>query len=163
MGYRYLVAVFVLAVGRILQGQCVPQEHSARTETFSTVKEVSGQGSAGSELTLQEQHQHVIAQLKDYRGSSLPVITNLEGHIEETKPTGTQATKCSVQLTGKDKQGVVEIEGEITPAYFYGVITRHIGKDVLTFRISLRRQVPEGDINVGRLRAIKSNYVHRDV
>ncbi|MGB2605913.1 MAG: hypothetical protein WBC78_20080 [Candidatus Sulfotelmatobacter sp.] len=141
---RFLLALFLcVAADGLSHAQCVP-EGSLRTETFSTIEEVKGQGPAGSELILDEQGERVIGTLKEYRGSPDAVKTKLTGSIEESESIGTTPAKCKVRLSGKDSRGPVEIEGEITLTRFVGTVIRHIGKETLSFRISLRRQPPLG-------------------
>jgi hypothetical protein len=135
----------------VIHAQCIPPERSLRTETFSTIKEVSGQGPAGSELQLEEQGERVVATLTDYRGGPVPVKTKLRGNLEESKAEGTAPAICKVRLSGQDKRGPVKIEGEITPTRFLGMVRRRIGKDVVSFRLSLRRQMQlPGDDRVAR-------------
>jgi len=129
-----------------IDAQCIPPQRSLRTETFSTIKEVSGQDPSGSELQLEEQSERVVATLTDYRGSPVPVKTKLQGNLEESKVEGT--TICKVRLSGQDRRGPVKIEGEITPTRFLGMVRRRIGKDVISFRLSLGRQL--GDDRVAR-------------
>jgi hypothetical protein len=138
------------AVGPI-SAQCVPLDRSPRTETFSTVKEIKGQGLAGSELQLDEQRERVLAVLRDYRGSPVPVETKLEGTLEELKTPDAAAATCKVRLSGRDDRGPVRIDGEISPGYFLGTVTRRIGKDTFTYRLSLRRQAPNDNYHVGTL------------
>lgn len=136
-----LVVLFsTVATNGVSQAQCV---RSRRTETFSTIEEVKGQGPAGSEL-MEEEGERVVATLKEYRGTSDAVKTKLTGSIEESESIGTMPARCKVRLSGKDSRGLVEIEGEITLTRFVGMVIRHIGKEVLSFRISLRRQPPLG-------------------
>ena len=72
--------------------------------------------------------------------------TNLTGTLIETK-TGA----CRVRLSGRNKDGQMEIDGEILITRFQGTATRHIGKEVLTQAISLRRQLPSEAPPVGHL------------
>jgi hypothetical protein len=138
----------------LIDAQCIPPERSLRTETFSTIKEVSGQDyPAGSELQLEEQGERVIATLTDYRGSSVPVKTKLQGTLEESKAENGAAT-CKVHLSGQDRRGPLRVEGEITPARFLGMVRRRIGKDVLSFRLSLGRKMQLGDDRVARERLV---------
>lgn len=130
-----------VAINGVSHAQCV---QSRRTETFSTIEEVKGQGPAGSELILEEEGERVVATLKEYRGTSNAVQTKLEGSIKESTTAGATAAKCNLRLSGKDQRGPVEIEGEITLFRFVGLVTRQIGKDLVSFRISLRRQPPLG-------------------
>ena len=149
---RLLLAVLLVWVADgVSHTQCIPPERSLRRESFSTIKEVSGQDLAGSELLLEEQGERVVATLTDYRGSPVPVRTKLRGDLEELRPEGVASAICKVTLSGQDKRGPVKIEGEITPARFLGMVTRRIGKDVVSFRLSLgrQRQLP-GDERVAR-------------
>jgi hypothetical protein len=98
--------------------KCVPSEWFPKTETFSAIADIQGQGPAGSELQLEEQGKRVAATLGDYRGKAIPAVTKLQGSIEESKPVGGGPTTCKVRLSGKDNRGPVEVEGEITPVYF---------------------------------------------
>ena len=136
----------------IIRAQCVPPEWFPKTETFSAIAAIQGQGSAGSELQLEEQGKRVAATLRDYRGKAIPVVTKLQGSIEESKPVGGGPTTCKVRLSGKDNRGPVEVEGEITPVYFKGIITRRMGKEVFFYRLSLKRQLSNEQNRVGILR-----------
>src|SRR5208282_1093258 len=85
-----------------------------------------------------------VATLKEYRGTFDSEKTKLEGSIKESAAADTTPAKCNLRLSGKDKRGPLEIEGEITLFRFVGLVTRHIGQDVVSFRISLSRQAPLG-------------------
>lgn len=80
------------------------------------------------------------------------MVTKLEGSIEESKPVGGGPTTCKVRLSGKDNRGPVEVEGEITHVYFKGIITRRMGKEVFSYRLSLKRHVSNEENKVGILR-----------
>jgi hypothetical protein len=147
-----LAALFACSIQGLTDAQCVPAKWFPKTETFSTIKEVQGQGSAGSELLLEEDGEQVNARLSDYRGSAVPAVTKLRGTIEEATPVGGEPATCRVRLSGKDNRGPVQIDGEITPHYFKGVITRRIGKEVFSYRLSLKRQVSTEDGRVATLR-----------
>jgi hypothetical protein len=109
----------------------------------------TGQGPAGSALQLQEQGKRVAATLRNYRGKAIPAVTKLQGSIEESEPVGGGPTTCKVRLSGKDNRGPVEVEGEITPGYFKGIITRRTGKEVFSYRLSLKRQLSHEENRVG--------------
>lgn len=132
--------------------QCVPPEWFSKTETFSAVADIQGQSPAGSALQLQEQGKRVAATLRDYRGKAIPAVTKLPGSIEESEPVGGGPTTCKVRLSGKDNRGPVEVEGEITPGYFKGIINRRTGNEVFSYRLSLKRQVSNEENRVGILR-----------
>jgi hypothetical protein len=135
-----LATLFMWAAKGIIPAQCVPPEWLPKTETFSAIAEIQGQGPAGSGLQLKEQGKPVAATLRDYRGKAIPLVTKLQGSIEESKPVGGGPT-CKVRLSGKDNRGPVEVEGEITPVHFKGIITRGMGKEVFSCRLLLKRQV----------------------
>ena len=80
------------------------------------------------------------------------MVTKLRGSIEESKPVGGGPATCKVRLSGKDNRGRVEVEGEITPVYFEGIITRRMGQEVFSYRLSLKRQVSNEEDKVGILR-----------
>jgi len=141
----FLVLAFLIA-SRFSDAQCVPTSRNSRVETFATVRVIAGQGKAGSELRLQEDGNHVTALLRDYLGGGKLVETNLTGTLIETK-TGA----CRVRLSGRNEDGQMEIDGEILITRFKGTATRHIGKDVFTHAISLRRQLPTEAPSVGHL------------
>ncbi len=102
---RFLFALFLyVAVDGLSHAQCVP-EGSLRTETFSTIEEVKGQGPAGSELILDEQGERVIGTLKEYRGSPDAVKTKLTGSIEESESIGTMPARCKVDCREKTVEG----------------------------------------------------------
>jgi hypothetical protein len=122
-----LATLFMWTARGINRSQCVPPEWFPKTETFSAIADIQGQGPAGSELQLEEQGKRVAATLRDYRGKAIPVATKLQGSIEESKPVGGGPTTCKVRLSGKDNRVPVEVEGEITPVYFKGILTRHMG------------------------------------
>jgi len=145
-----LAALLACLCDGVIDAQCIPPQRSLRTETFSTIKEVSGQDPAGSELQLEEQGERVVATLTDYRGSPVPVKTKLQGNLEESKAESNAPAICRVRLSGEDTRGPVKIEGEITPARFLGMVRRRIGKDVISFRLSLGRQRQLGDDRVAR-------------
>jgi hypothetical protein len=147
-----LATLFMGAAKGIIPAQCVPAEWFPKTETFSAIADIQGQGPAGSELHLEEQGKRVAATLRDYRGKAIPVVTKLQGSIEESNPVGGGPTTCKVRLSGKDNRGPVEVEGEITPVYFNGIITRRMGKEVFSYRLSLKRQVSNQENKVGILR-----------
>ena len=46
----------------------------------------------------------------------------------------------------------MEVEGEITPVYFEGIITRRMGQEVFSYRLSLKRPVSNEEDKVGLLR-----------
>lgn len=94
---------------------------------------IAAQGEAGSELRLQEEGRHLTASLRDYLGGGKLMETNLAGTLIATK-TGA----CRVRLSGSNKDGQVEIDGEILITRFQGTATRHIGKEVFTHAISRR-------------------------
>lgn len=112
-----LATWFMWAAKGIIPAQCVPPEWFPKTETFSAIAEIQGQGPAGSELQLEEQGKRVAATLRDYRGKAVPVVTKLQGSMEESKPVSGGPSACKVRLSGKDNRGPVEVEGEITPVY----------------------------------------------
>src|SRR5271169_385667 len=147
-----LAALFACSIEGLTDAQCVPAKWFPKTETFSTIKGVQGQGPAGSELLLEEDGEQVNARLSDYRGSSVAAVTKLQGTIEQATPVGGGPATCRVRLSGKDNRGPVEIDGEITPHYFKGVITRRIGKEVFSYRLSLKRQVSAEEDRVAALR-----------
>jgi hypothetical protein len=122
-----VATLFMSAAKGIIRAQCVSPEWFPKTETFSAIADTQGQGSAGSELQLEEQGKLVAATLGGYRGKAVPVVTKLQGSIEESEPVGGGPTTCKVRLSGKDNRGPVEVEGKITPVYFKGKITRRIG------------------------------------
>jgi hypothetical protein len=126
--------------------QCIPTSRASRIETFATIKVIAGQGDAGSDLRLQEDGKNVTATLRDYLGGGKSMETHLTGTLTETK---TEA--CRVHLSGSNKDGEVEIDGEIMIPRFQGTATRHIGKEVFTQAVSLRRQLPSEAPAVGRL------------
>ena len=141
----FLALAFLIA-SRFSDAQCVPTSQNSRVETFATIRVIAGQGEAGSELRLQEDGKHVTASLRDYLGGGKLMETNLTGTLIETK-TGA----CRVRLSGSNKDGQMEIDGEILITRFQGTITRHIGKEVFTHAISLRRQLPSEAPSVGHL------------
>jgi hypothetical protein len=49
-----LAALFMWAARGIIGAQCVPSEWFPKTETFSAIADIQGQGPAGSELQLEE-------------------------------------------------------------------------------------------------------------
>jgi hypothetical protein len=112
-----LATLFMWAAKGIIRAQCVPPEWFPKTEIFSAIADIQGQGPAGSELHLEEQGKRAAATLRDYRGKAIPVVTKLQGSIEESKPVGGGPATCKVRLSGKENRGPVEVEGEITPVY----------------------------------------------
>jgi hypothetical protein len=56
-GLLLVVLSSTVASNGLSHAQCVP---SRRTETFSTIEEVKGQGPAGSELILEEEGKRVV-------------------------------------------------------------------------------------------------------
>jgi hypothetical protein len=142
----YFLAFPFFIASRPSDAQCVPTSPSSRVETFATIRVIAGQGEAGSELRLQEDGKHVTASLRDYLGGGKLMETNLTGTLIETK-TG----ECRVHLSGRNKDGQVDIDGEILITRFQGTATRHIGKEVFTQAISLRRQLPSEAPPVGHL------------
>lgn len=141
----FLALAFLIA-SRFSDAQCVPTSRNSRVETFATIRVIAGQGEAGSELRLQEDGKHVTASLRDYLGGGKLMETNLTGTLVETK-TGA----CRVLLSGSNKDGQNEIDGEILITRFQGTATRHIGKEVFAHAISLRRQLPSEAPSVGHL------------
>lgn len=141
----FLALAFLIA-SRFSDAQCVPTFRNSRVETFATIRVIAGQGEAGSELRLQEDGKHVTASLRDYLGGGRLMETNLTGTLIEAK-TG----ECRVHLSGRNKDGQVDIDGEILITRFQGTATRHIGKEVFTQAISLRRQLPSEAPPVGHL------------
>src|ERR1700693_5436809 len=131
-----LATLFMWAAKGIIRAQCVPPEWFPKTETFSAIADIQGQGPAGSELHLEEQGKRVAATLRDYRGKAIPVVTKLQGSIEESKSVGGGPATCKVRLSGKENRGAVGVEGEITPIYFKGIITRRVGKEGFSYRLS---------------------------
>ena len=82
-----LLATLFMCVARgMICARCVPPEWFPKTQTFSAIADIQGQGPAGGELQLEEQGKRVGATLRDYRGKAIPVVTQLEGSIEESKP-----------------------------------------------------------------------------
>jgi len=133
-------------------GQCVPSiQHSLRTEVFSSIAVIEPAGPAGSELYLVEDGERVVATLRDYHGGPVPEETKLRGALTESEAAGFAPATCQVRLRGKDKQGQVDIVGEITVARFRGLVTRYIGKKAYSYRISLKRQVQQHEYSVGAL------------
>jgi hypothetical protein len=61
----------------------------------------------------------------------------LTGTLAETT-TGA----CTVHLSGKNKDGQVEIDGHIELTRFQATATRHIGNKVFSHVMSLKRQLP---------------------
>jgi len=145
MAHRRLSALAVVVTSTLLSyALCVPNSSGSRSETFSTVVEVAGQGPAGSELYLEETGAHVTATLRDYLGDSQREVTKLLGTISQA-PAGSPNGNCAVTLAGRGPRGRVEIKGEISPARFTGLVTRQVGGDVFSHRISLRRRPPSND------------------
>jgi hypothetical protein len=124
--------------------QCIPTSRSPRIETFATIKAIAGHGEAGSQLRLREVGKRVTATLLDEMGDSKSIETQLTGTLTQTK-----AGECKVHLSGRNKDGQVEIEGEIMVARFLGTATRHVGKNVFSHAISLRRKLPSETPQVG--------------
>ena len=77
-----LATLFMGAARGIIGAQCVPSEWFPKTETFSAIADIQGQGPAGGELQLEEQGKRVAATLRDYRGKAIPAVTKLQGSIE---------------------------------------------------------------------------------
>jgi hypothetical protein len=142
---RFSAFAFLIAT-RPIDAQCIPTSPSSRVETFATIRVIAGQGEAGSELRLQEHGKHVTAWLRDYLGGGKLMETHLTGILTET-----EAGACRVRLSGRNKDGQMEIDGEILMARFQGTATRHIGKEVFTQVVSLRRQLPSDAPLVGHL------------
>jgi hypothetical protein len=107
-------------------------------------KAIAGHGEAGSQLRLREVGKRVTATLLDEMGDSKSIETQLTGTLTQTK-----AGECKVHLSGRNKDGQVEIEGEIMVARFLGTATRHVGKNVFSHAISLRRKLPSETPQVG--------------
>lgn len=120
--------------------QCVPPPGPPPViESFSSLAIVGGlQYPSGMQLILKENGSRVEAVLRDYAGEENPQETKLTGTIKGKKSDG--VTTCEVDLTGAGKHGVVEIHGAIKGAYFSGTIGRHLGRDLLSQRISLKRR-----------------------
>jgi hypothetical protein len=149
---RMFVLLLICAADPCLsRAQCVPKKDSLRTEIFSAIDVIRGVGPAGSELRLEEPGDKVVATLRDHRGEPAPAETKLQGLLKESLSTGIKSSECKVQLRGFDKQGEVRIEGEITLARFRGVITRYIGKEIFSYRISLKREMSVYDYYPGAL------------
>jgi hypothetical protein len=85
------------------------------------------------------QGKRVAATLRGYRGKAIPVVTKLQGSIEESKPAGGGPTTCKVRPSGKDNGGPVEVEGDYSCLLqsFNGIISRRMGKEVFSCRLSL--------------------------
>jgi hypothetical protein len=60
-----LATLFMWAPRGIICAQCVPPQWFPKTETFSAIADIQGQGAAGSELQLEEQGKRVAATLRD--------------------------------------------------------------------------------------------------
>ena len=139
------LAVFIASIG-FSGAQCIPTSRASRIETFATIRVIAGQGEVGSELRLQEDGERVTAALRDYFGGGKLMETHLKGTLIVTK-----TSLCRVRLSGSNKDGQVEIDGEITVTRFLGTATRYIGTDVFSQAMSLRRQLPSEAPDVGRL------------
>jgi hypothetical protein len=147
-----LVVLLVLAAWAAkADAQCIPAAMAPRTETFATVKEIIGQGKSGSELYLDEKGAQVVATLRDYVGGPNPTETKLRGTLSETKSPHKSVVTCKISLSGRGQKGEIEIEGQITLVYFQGTVTRHLGRDVFSHAISLKRRLPRDDNWVGSL------------
>jgi hypothetical protein len=140
----FLALALFTASAAFGDGQCIPTSRSPRIETFAAVKAIANQGEAGSELRLRETGNQVTATLRDYLGSGKLIETQLAGTL-----TQTEAGACKVHLSGRNKNAQVEIDGEITITRFQGRATRHVGKEVFSHAISLRRQLPNDTPEVG--------------
>jgi hypothetical protein len=133
-----IALVLLLSTSVGLSGaQCVPSARSPRIETFASITTVTGPGETGSELRLEETGGRVSAVLRDYLGDGKLMETKLSGAL-----TTTSAGGCRVHLSGENKDGQVEIDGEIEVARFYGTAKRHVGKQVFSHMISLKRKLP---------------------
>jgi hypothetical protein len=116
--------------------QCASESKSAQVERFSAVQHIDRlPGSSGIELILEEKGLHVKGVLRDYEGAPDPLVTRLRGILRG----------CDVALKGKNARGNVEIHGTIAIASFQCTITRRIGTNVYSERVSLRREPPESD------------------
>jgi hypothetical protein len=139
---RLLLFGVLASLSGAANAQCVPKPYSAKQELFSSVVQnldASGFkiGPAGIELLLEERAERVLATLRDYQGSPLPLETTLQGAIHEG------ATGCDVSLSGHGKRGKVEIRGTITVGNFHGTISRQIGKETFSEQVELRRKLGE--------------------
>lgn len=126
--------------------QCIPSASSPRIETFASVKTIPSQGEAGSELRLAETGGRVSAILRDYLGGDELLETRLSGTLTATSTGG-----CRVHLSGHNKDGRVEINGEMGVTRFYGNARRQIGNQVFSHTISLKRKLPSDTPEVGFL------------
>jgi hypothetical protein len=149
--FIFVLLVICAADPCLSRAQCIPKEDSLRTEIFSAIDVIRGVGPAGSELRLEGQGDKVVATLWDYRGEPAPAETKLQGLLKESLSAGIKSSECKVQLRGFDKQGEVKIEGETTLARFRGVVTRYIGKEIFSYRISLKREMSVYDHYPGAL------------
>lgn len=116
--------------------QCIPTSSSPRVETFAAVKDVENQGKAGSRLRLEETGNQITAILRDYLGGGKVLVTKLTGTINQA-----EGGVCKVLLSGRNQNGLVQIEGEITNTRFQGIVKRQMGKGVFSHAISLKRQL----------------------
>jgi hypothetical protein len=132
-------AVAFVLVGCAM-GQCAPSGKYLRTESFSTLRSVKDlPGPAGTELSLEEHRESILATLRDYEGSPEPLETKLRGTLKG----------CDVRLSGQNKRGRVEVSGTISIAIFKGTIVRQIGKDVYSEKVSLKRNPLRDNLESG--------------
>jgi hypothetical protein len=149
---NFLVLTLFVASAAFSYAECIPASGSTKIEAFAAIRDVANQGDAGSELRIEESGSRVTAMLRDYLGGGRLIKTQLEGTLTQTE-TGA----CKLHLSGKNKDGQVEIDGEITITRFLGTATRHLGKNVWSHAISLRRQPPAGAPEDGLVAARSAN------
>lgn len=151
---RLRLAITIVLTSAVLSAvapsQCIPKPNSPKQESFSSLKQLEPKsqidavsGVVGIELLLEENAQRVLATLSDYDGAPPPAQTKLEGTIHDS-PAG-----CVVDLVGHNKLGKVEIHGTIGVAEFRGVITRQIGKELVSYKTLLKRKPRQTNNDVG--------------
>lgn len=132
--YSYLLAVgTVLLLITVLSAGAFAK-NGKYYETFSNVRYMEAvESRVGTELTLEESGECVVATLKDYEGAPGVVQTRLKGTLHQMR----------VHLSGTGKRGRVEISGKIGVADFRGTITRWIGSDKYEEPVILRRRLKQ--------------------
>ena len=138
---------FLIVIVPPIYAQCIPSSHSPRIERFASISEIKNQGMVGMGLRLEELQSRVVATLTDYLGDDRIEKNQLAGTLTQTRPT-----ECRIHLASTNKHKRIEIDGQIELTRFRGTIQRYVGKEAVTYNLSLRRQLPAETPNVGSTR-----------
>ncbi len=139
-----VATLFMSAAKGIIRAQCVSPEWFPKTETFSAIADIQGQGPAGSELHLEDQGKRVAATLRGYRGKAIPVVTKLQGSIEKSSRWVEDPPLARCDCQARTTEVRWKLRGRLllfTSKEKSPDALARIGKEVLSYGLSLKRHV----------------------